>query len=135
MIEPSLNVLGTRLEPCSTAPMTGFYRNGCCDTGPEDRGLHTVCVIVTAEFLAISKYLGNDLTTPRPEYRFPGLKPGDRWCLCAVRFLQAAEELAAPRVVLAATHHKTLEIIPAALLMAHAADRPEPGPPAPDQSS
>ena len=132
MIEPSLNVLGTRLEPCSTAPMTGFYRNGCCDTGPEDRGLHTVCVVVTAEFLALSKYLGNDLTTPRPDYRFPGLKPGDRWCLCAGRFLQAAEELAAPQVVLAATHRRTLDIVPLELLMAHAVDRPEQ---APDQSS
>lgn len=126
MIEPSLNVLGGRLEPCSQDPMTGFYRNGCCDTGPEDRGLHTVCVVVTAEFLAVSKYLGNDLTTPRPEFRFPGLKPGDRWCLCAARFLQVAEELAAPPVVLAATHRKTLDILPMALLQAHATDRPAP---------
>ena len=128
MIEPSLNIFGGRLEPCSNDPLTGFYRNGCCDTGPEDRGRHTVCVILTAEFLALSKYLGNDLTTPRPEYRFPGLKPGDRWCLCAARFLQAAQELAAPKVVLAATHQKTLDILPMELLLAHAIDAPpEPG--------
>ena len=132
MMQPSLNVLGGKLETCSREPMTGFFRNGCCDTGPEDRGLHTVCVVVTAEFLALSKYLGNDLTTPRPDYRFPGLKPGDRWCLCAGRFLQAAEELAAPQVVLAATHRRTLDIVPLELLMAHAVDRPEQ---APDQSS
>lgn len=119
-MEPSLNVLGTRLEPCSTKPLTGFYRNGCCDTGREDRGSHTVCVVVDAEFLAWSKYLGNDLTTPRPEYRFDGLRPGDRWCLCAVRFLQAAQELAAPKVVLEATHARALDIIPLALLRAHA---------------
>lgn len=131
MIEPSLNIFGERLEPCSTAPMTGFYRNGCCDTGPEDRGRHTVCVILTAEFLALSKYLGNDLTTPRPEYRFPGLKPGDRWCLCATRFLQAAQELAAPKVVLAATHQKALDILPMELLLAHAIDAP----PAPGDQS
>ena len=138
MIEPSLNVLGGRLEPCSRDPMTGFYRNGCCDTGPEDRRLHTVCVIVDAEFLAMSRYLGNDLTTPRPEFQFPGLKPGDRWCLCAARFLQAAEELATPKVVLAATHRKTLDIVPVELLLVHAVDRPEPGQPpdqSPDQSS
>lgn len=121
-MEPSLNVLGTRLEPCSTKPLTGFYRNGCCDTGPEDRGSHTVCVIVDAEFLALSKYLGNDLTTPRPEFRFDGLKPGDRWCLCAARFLQAAQEFAAPKVVMAATHIRATDIVPLELLQAHAAD-------------
>ena len=93
------------------APVTGFYRNGCCDTGPQDRGLHTVCVVVTAEFLAMSKYLGNDLTTPRPEYRFPGLKPGDGWCLCAARFLQAHHEGCAPQVRLAATHARALEVV------------------------
>ncbi|WP_449042236.1 DUF2237 family protein [Paracoccus sp. (in: a-proteobacteria)] len=121
-MEPSLNVLGQRLQPCSTDPLTGFYRNGCCDTGPEDRGRHTVCVVVTAEFLALSKYLGNDLSTPRPEFRFPGLKPGDRWCLCAARFLQAAEEFAAPKVVLEATHASATEIVPLELLRAHAVD-------------
>lgn len=121
-MDPSLNVLGTPLKPCSTAPLTGFYRNGCCDTGPQDAGSHTVCVIVTAEFLALSKYLGNDLSTPRPEYRFPGLKPGDRWCLCAARFLQAAQEFAAPQVVLAATHMRATEIVPLELLRAHAVE-------------
>ena len=122
-MEPSLNVLVTALEPCSADPLTGFYRNGCCDTGPEDRGSHTVCVVVSAEFLALSKYLGNDLSTPRPEYRFPGLKPGDRWCLCAARFLQAAQEFAAPQVVLAATHIRATDIVPLELLRAHAVDR------------
>ncbi|WEF25675.1 DUF2237 domain-containing protein [Paracoccus sp. S3-43] len=121
-MEPSVNVLGTRLEPCSTAPLTGFYRNGCCDTGQGDAGSHTVCVIADAEFLALSKYLGNDLSTPRPEFRFDGLKPGDRWCLCAARFLQAAQEFGAPKVVLKATHARALDIIPLELLRAHAAD-------------
>ncbi|WP_199261204.1 DUF2237 family protein [Paracoccus binzhouensis] len=119
-MDAALNVLGGRLETCSTAPLTGFFRDGCCNTGPEDAGRHTVCVVVTAEFLALSKYLGNDLSTPRPEFRFPGLKPGDRWCLCAARFLQAAQEFAAPQVVLEATHARTLEIVPLALLRAHA---------------
>ncbi len=117
---PSLNVLGGPLQPCSMDPLTGFYRDGCCNTGPEDRGSHTVCVVVNAEFLALSKYLGNDLSTPRPEYRFAGLKPGDRWCLCAARFLQAAQEFAAPQVVLEATHAEAIEIVPLALLRAHA---------------
>ncbi|MBV0891780.1 DUF2237 domain-containing protein [Paracoccus sp. Z118] len=124
-MEPSINVLGGVLEPCSNQPLTGFYRNGCCDTGPEDTGRHTVCVVATAEFLAFSKYLGNDLSTPRPEYRFDGVKPGDRWCLCAGRFLQAAQEFAAPRVVLQATHARTLEIVPMELLRAHAIDLPD----------
>ena len=121
-MDRSLNVLGQPLAPCSTDPLTGFYRNGCCDTGAEDAGSHTVCVIVTAEFLALSKYLGNDLSTPRPEYRFPGLKPGDRWCLCAARFLQAAQEFAAPQVVLASTHIRATEIVPLELLQAHAVE-------------
>lgn len=119
-MDPSVNVLGGVLQPCSTSPLTGFYRNGCCDTDAEDRGSHTVCVIVTAEFLAMSKYLGNDLSTPRPEYHFPGLQPGDRWCLCASRFLQAAQEYAAPQVVLEATHRRALDIIPMKLLQVHA---------------
>lgn len=118
-MEQSINVLGGPLQPCSVRPMTGFYRNGCCDTGPEDRGSHTVCVVLTDEFLAMSRYLGNDLTTPRPEYAFPGLKAGDRWCLCAARFLQAAQEFAAPKVVLEATHRRALDIVPLALLQAH----------------
>lgn len=121
-MDPSLNVLGEPLQPCSTRPLTGFYRNGCCDTGPEDRGSHTVCVIATEEFLAFSKYLGNDLSTPRPEYGFAGLKAGDRWCVCAGRFLQAAQEFAAPQVVLASTHQRATEIVPLELLRAHAVD-------------
>ena len=119
-MEPSINVLGGALQPCSTAPVTGFFRNGCCDTGPEDRGSHTVCVVLTDEFLAMSRYLGNDLTTPRPEWGFPGLKAGDRWCLCASRFLQAAQEFAAPQVVLDATHRRALDIVPLELLRRHA---------------
>ncbi len=122
MQDPSINVLGRALEVCSTAPVTGFFRNGCCDTGPMDRGQHTVCAVMTAEFLALSKYLGNDLSTPRPEYGFAGLKPGDRWCLCAARFLQAHEEGAAPKVHLAATHARTLDIVPLDVLQRHALD-------------
>jgi uncharacterized protein (DUF2237 family) len=122
MKEASVNVLGGALEPCSTAPLTGFFRNGCCDTGPDDHGLHSVCAVMTAEFLALSKYLGNDLSTPRPELGFPGLRPGDRWCLCASRFLQAHEEGAAPRVDLAATHIRTLDVVPLATLRAYALD-------------
>ncbi|MGA0716074.1 MAG: DUF2237 family protein [Gemmobacter sp.] len=122
MMDPSRNVLGGPLEPCSTDPLTGFFRDGHCNTCAEDRGRHTVCAVMTAEFLALSKYLGNDLSTPRPEYRFPGLKPGDQWCLCAARFLQAHEEGAAPRIRLAATHARTLEIVPIEVLRAHALD-------------
>ncbi|WP_405405929.1 DUF2237 family protein [Paracoccus sp. Ld10] len=118
-MDPSINVLGGALQPCSTKPMTGFYRNGCCDTGPEDRGSHTVCVILTDEFLAMSRYLGNDLTTPRPEYGFAGLQAGQRWCLCASRFLQAAQEFAAPTVVLESTHRSALDIVPLDLLKRH----------------
>ena len=118
----SLNVLGTVLEPCSLRPLTGFYRNGCCDTGPSDRGAHTVCAVMTDEFLALSKYLGNDLSTPRPEFGFAGLKAGDQWCLCAGRFLQAHEEGAAPMVRLTATHLETLHVVPLEVLGAHALD-------------
>jgi len=121
MKEPSVNVLGGVLEQCSsTDPVTGFFRNGCCDTGPADRGMHTVCATMTAEFLALSKYLGNDLSTPHPEFGFVGLKPGDQWCLCAARFLQAHQEGAAPKVRLAATHHATLAIVPLEVLQEHA---------------
>ena len=123
-MDPSLNVLGGPLQPCSVAPLTGFFRNGCCDTGPQDRGLHTVCALMTAEFLALSKYLGNDLSTPRPEYGFAGLRPGDRWCLCASRFLQAHEEGAAPKVWLDATHLRTLDVVPLDVLQTHAVARP-----------
>ena len=118
--DPSVNVLGGPLDPCSTDPLTGFFRNGACDTCAEDAGSHTVCAVMTAEFLAYSKYVGNDLSTPRPEFRFPGLKPGDRWCLCAGRFLQAHDEGCAPRVDLAATHRRALEIVPLDVLRAHA---------------
>lgn len=118
---PSINVLGGALEPCSTQPMTGFFRDGHCNTCAEDAGSHTVCVAVTAEFLAWSKYVGNDLSTPRPEYRFAGLKPGDGWCLCAGRFLQAADEGCAPQVRLAATHARALDVVPLAVLQEHAA--------------
>ena len=110
-MDPSINVLGGPLEPCSIRPVTGFFRNGCCDTSDADAGRHTVCAVMTAEFLALSKYLGNDLSTPRPEYGFAGLKPGDSWCLCAGRFLQAHDEGAAPKVRLESTHLRTLEIV------------------------
>ena len=100
---PSRNVLGGPLELCSNEPMTGFFRNGCCDTGPEDTGNHSVCVVLTEAFLAFSKRAGNDLSTPRPEFGFPGLKPDDRWCLCAPRWQEALDADAAPRVVLRAT--------------------------------
>lgn len=101
-------------------PLTGFFRDGCCDTGPEDQGSHTVCAVMTADFLAFTKTRGNDLSTPRPEYGFPGLKPGDRWCLCAARFAEAAALGRAPSVVLAATHAAALEIVPLDLLRRHA---------------
>ncbi len=118
--DASINVLGGALASCSTTPLTGFFRNGCCDTGPMDHGQHTVCAVMTAEFLALSKYLGNDLSTPRPEYGFAGLKPGDNWCLCAGRFLQAHDEGAAPQVNLAATHQRALEVVPLAILQRYA---------------
>lgn len=109
--EPQLNVFGEPIATCSIRPMTGFYRNGCCDTGSEDLGVHTVCVEMTAEFLEFSKLRGNDLSTPRPEFGFPGLEPGDRWCLCAARLAEALEAGKAPRVVLSATHEATLEVV------------------------
>lgn len=105
------NVLGTPLEPCSLDPVTGFYRNGCCDTGAGDVGLHTVCAEMTEEFLEFSRIQGNDLSTPMPMYDFPGLQPGDHWCLCALRWKEAFEAGMAPRVNLAATHISTLEFI------------------------
>ena len=121
-IDDPVNVLGRPLEPCSLAPRTGFFRDGHCNTCDEDRGSHTVCAVMTAEFLALSAYLGNALSTPRPEYGFAGLKPGDRWCLCASRFLQAHDEGAAPRVNLEATHARALELVPLEVLRAHAGD-------------
>lgn len=108
----ALNVLGGPLATCSTSPMTGFFRDGCCNTSPEDLGVHTVCVELTAEFLAFSKSRGNDLSTPNPQWGFPGLKPGDRWCLCAARWAEAHAAGVAPKVNLAATHEATLSIVP-----------------------
>lgn len=116
------NVLGGPLQSCSDEPVTGFYRTGCCHWGPEDRGVHSVCVVTTAEFLAFSKAAGNDLSTPRPEFGFPGLKAGDRWCLCAARWKEAHDAGKAPKLVLAATHEKTLEIVPLAALKSYAVD-------------
>ena len=104
----SRNVLGEPLEMCSLKPMTGFYRDGCCNTGPEDFGSHTVCVVLTSAFLEFSKSCGNDLSTPMPEFGFPGLKPGDRWCLCASRWQEAFEAKKAPRLVLRSTHEAAL---------------------------
>ena len=118
---PSVNVHGGPLQSCSLDPMTGFFRNGACDTCADDRGSHTVCAVMTAEFLAFSKYLGNDLSTPRPDYAFPGLRPGDRWCLCADRFLQAHDEGCAPAVQLSSTHARALEVGPLDLLRRYAA--------------
>ncbi|RMG17924.1 MAG: DUF2237 domain-containing protein [Bacteroidetes bacterium] len=114
------NVFGTPLQACCFEPLTGFYRDGFCHTGPMDRGMHTVCVVVTDGFLTFSRAHGNDLSTPRPEYRFPGLQPGDRWCLCASRWLEACQAGQAPLVVLEATHEKTLEVVPLELLVQHA---------------
>lgn len=114
------NVLGTELQTCSTDPLTGFYRNGCCDTGGEDAGVHTVCARVTVEFLAFSAEVGNDLSTPHPEFGFAGLSPGDQWCLCASRWAEALEADAAPQVVLEATHARTLEWVDLADLKRHA---------------
>ena len=120
--DPAINVLGDTLQPCSSDPVTGYFRDGACNTCPQDEGSHTVCAVMTAEFLAFSKYVGNDLSTPRPEFLFQGLKPGDSWCLCAGRFLQAADEGAAPRIKLAATHQRALDIVPLDVLTAHALD-------------
>jgi uncharacterized protein (DUF2237 family) len=122
MAEPmnELNVLGEPLVPCSYDPLTGFFRDGCCRTDDEDVGTHVVCAKVTAEFLAFSKSRGNDLMTPRPEYRFRGLKPGDRWCLCVLRWKEALEAGVAPGVVLACTHQRALSAVSLAQLQTHA---------------
>ena len=119
-----LNVLGTELEPCGTDPMTGFFRDGCCSTGDEDLGSHTICAVVTAEFLEHQRSIGNDLSTPMPAYRFPGLVPGDRWCVTAVNWLRAHEAGCAAPVVLASTHLRTLDIVPLDALQEHAVDVP-----------
>ncbi len=120
--DPPLNVLGKTLQPCSTDPVTGFFRDGHCNTCDADSGSHTVCAVMTAEFLAYSKYVGNDLSTPQPDFNFPGLKPGDSWCLCAARFLQAHDEGCAPKVNLHATHIRATDIVPMRILQEHAAD-------------
>ena len=121
-LPPALNVLGQPLMPCSTDPMTGWFRDGCCRTNEHDHGRHTVCAVMTAEFLAFSASRGNDLSTPQPAYGFPGLKPGDQWCLCAARWREAWEAGKAPRVVLLSTHHRTLKTVSIKALMSHATD-------------
>lgn len=119
------NVLGGVLRSCSTYPMTGFYRTGCCETGPDDRGVHVVCTVMTEEFLLFSKLLGNDLSTPRPEVGFEGLKPGYKWCLCLDRWVEALEAGVAPPIVLTATHEAALDKVSLEQLMTHAADLEE----------
>ena len=121
-MEAKLNVLGEALAPCSERPLTGFFRDGCCNTAPEDHGLHTVCTRVTAEFLEFSRARGNDLSTPLPQFGFPGLKPGDQWCLCAARWQEALEAGAAPKVILQATHAATLRVVKLSDLKAYAID-------------
>jgi uncharacterized protein len=118
--DPDRNVIGGELLECSAEPLTGFYRDGCCATGPEDVGSHTVCVVVTEEFLGFSRRAGNDLSTPQPQFGFPGLRPGDRWCVCAARWLEAHESGCAPPVLLAATHERALELIKIDTLLPYA---------------
>ncbi len=119
-----LNVLGQALQPCSFEPLTGFFRDGCCRTDDSDAGSHIVCAKLTAEFLSFSKLRGNDLSTPRPEYGFAGLKSGDQWCLCATRWLEALQAGAAPQIVLAATHENILDLISLETLVEYGVDRP-----------
>lgn len=122
------NVLGGELEPCGTQPLTGFFRDGCCSTGPEDLGSHTICAVVTADFLEHQRRIGNDLSTPRPEYRFPGLSPGDRWCVTAANWARAHRDGVAAHVVLAATNEAVLAVVPLTALQEHAVDVPaDPG--------
>jgi hypothetical protein len=118
------NVLGGELEPCGTEPMTGFFRDGCCNTGPEDQGSHTICAVVTAEFLAHQASIGNDLSTPRPEFSFPGLTPGDRWCVTALNWARAHRDGVAAPVVLASTNQAVLALMPLEVLQEHAVDVP-----------
>lgn len=118
--DESVNVLGEALETCSNTPLTGFFRDGCCNTCDQDAGCHTVCAVMTRAFLDFSRSRGNELTTPNPAFGFPGLKAGDRWCLCASRWLEAYRNGCAPRVVLAATHQRTLELVPLEALKSHA---------------
>lgn len=121
-MDESLNVFGEDLELCSDDPVTGFFRDGCCNTSEQDLGSHTVCVEVTDKFLEYSRFRGNDLVTPLPEYNFPGLKAGDRWCLCAARWLEAEQAGMAPRVFLRRTHRRALDIVPIEVLRQYAAD-------------
>ena len=121
-MDASVNVFGEVLQGCNDKPMTGFFRDGCCNTSKDDVGSHTVCVEVTKEFLEFSRFRGNDLSTPRPEFNFVGLKPGDRWCLCASRWLEAQKHNMAPRVLLRGTHSRALEVVPLALLKKFAVD-------------
>ena len=121
-MKESINVFGEPLETCGENPTTGFYRDGCCNTSDQDVGSHTVCVEVSQAFLEFSRFQGNDLSTPRPEFGFPGLKSGDRWCLCAARWLEAYEQGMAPRAYLTRTHKRALEIVPLELLRKHAVD-------------
>ncbi len=121
-MDESVNVFGEAIEICSDSPTTGFFRDGCCNTSDQDVGSHTVCGEVTREFLEFSRFRGNDLSTPMPQFEFPGLRPGDRWCLCAARWLEAHEAGMAPRVVLKGTHRRALEIVPLRLLRGFAVD-------------
>ena len=121
-MDESVNVFGETIETCSDSPTTGFFRDGCCNTSDQDVGSHTVCVEVTREFLEFSRFRGNDLSTPMPQFEFPGLRPGDRWCLCAARWLEAHEAGMAPRVVLKGTHRRALEIVPLSVLRGFAVD-------------
>ncbi len=118
------NVLGGELEVCGTAPMTGFFRDGCCSSGPQDLGRHTICAVVTADFLDHQRGIGNDLSTPRPEYGFPGLVPGDRWCVTALNWARAHRDGSAAHVVLAATNESVLQVVPLSALQEHAVDVP-----------
>ncbi len=121
-IDEPVNVFGEPLETCSDRPLTGFFRDGCCNTNDDDTGSHTICILATAEFLEYSRFRGNDLSTPIPEFSFPGVRPGDRWCLCAARWLEAHTQGMAPKVVLKGTHRRALEIVPLELLRQYASD-------------
>jgi uncharacterized protein (DUF2237 family) len=122
---PDRNVLGGPLDSCGTDPLTGFHRDGCCSTGPEDVGIHTICAVVTSEFLQHQLSIGNDLMTPMPQYRFPGLVPGDRWCVTAANWLRAQQDGCAAPVVLAASHERTLDVVMLEVLREHAVDVPD----------
>lgn len=120
--ERSLNVFDEPLETCSDRPLTGFFRDGCCNTSADDTGSHTVCIVATQEFLEYSRFRGNDLSTPQPSFHFPGVQPGDRWCLCAARWLEAYSQGMAPKVCLRSTHKRALDIVPLELLRQFACD-------------